>query len=132
VVLAVGVMLTFTGAVSAFVHRHPTFPVLALRFLILIGVMPAAEGIENHIERGYIYFAMAFSLVVELLNLRLRKRAAPAPHDLTGVIPRALQNFFLRQRLRRVKPLRPLPFPTQLTRTALAVWLRGCGILFFC
>jgi predicted tellurium resistance membrane protein TerC len=81
IVLAVGVMLVFSGTVSAFVHRHPTIQMLALSFLILIGVMLVAEGVEKHIERGYIYFAMAFSLVVELLNLRLRKRAAPTAHD---------------------------------------------------
>jgi predicted tellurium resistance membrane protein TerC len=85
VVLAVGVMLVFSGAISVFVHRHPTLQMLALSFLILIGVMLMAEGIEKHIERGYIYFAMAFSLVVELLNLRLRKRAPPAPRDITGI-----------------------------------------------
>ena len=78
VVLAVGVMLAFSGAVSAFVHRHPTIQMLALSFLILIGVMLVAEGIEKHVERGYIYFAMAFSLVVELLNQRMRKREAAA------------------------------------------------------
>jgi predicted tellurium resistance membrane protein TerC len=82
-VLAVGVMLAFSGPLSVFVHRHPTFQMLALSFLILIGVMLVAEGIEKHIERGYIYFAMAFSLVVELLNLRLRKRSAPDKHDFT-------------------------------------------------
>jgi predicted tellurium resistance membrane protein TerC len=80
-VLAVGVMLVSAGPVSRFVHRHPTLKMLALSFLILIGVMLVAEGIEKHIERGYIYFAMAFALVVELLNLRLRKRAAPASTD---------------------------------------------------
>jgi predicted tellurium resistance membrane protein TerC len=85
VVLAVGVMLAFSGAVSAFVHRHPTIQMLAFSFLILIGVMLMAEGIEKHVERGYIYFAMAFSLVVELLNLRLRKRTAPAAHNFTDV-----------------------------------------------
>jgi len=85
VVLAVGVMLAFSGAVSAFVHRHPTIQMLALSFLILIGVMLVAEGIEKHMERGYIYFAMAFSLVVELLNQRLRKPAAPAKDNLTKV-----------------------------------------------
>jgi predicted tellurium resistance membrane protein TerC len=84
-VLAVGVMLLFAGAVSAFVHRHPTIQMLALSFLILIGVMLVAEGIEKHIERGYIYFAMAFSLVVELLNLRLRKQAAPAKGNFAKV-----------------------------------------------
>jgi predicted tellurium resistance membrane protein TerC len=85
VVLAVGVMLAFSGAVSAFVHRHPTIQMLALSFLILIGVMLVAEGIEKHIERGYIYFAMAFSLVVELLNQRLPKREAPDTRNLARV-----------------------------------------------
>jgi predicted tellurium resistance membrane protein TerC len=84
VVLAVGVMLVFSGPISGFVHRHPTLQMLALSFLILIGVMLVAEGIEKHIERGYIYFAMAFSLIVEMLNLRLRKQAALATPKLTG------------------------------------------------
>ena len=76
-IIAVGVMLAFSGAISTFVNRHPSMKILALSFLILIGVMLVAEGIEKHIERGYIYFAMAFALVVELLNLRLRKAATP-------------------------------------------------------
>jgi predicted tellurium resistance membrane protein TerC len=83
VVLAVGVMLVFSGPVSAFVHRQPTIQMLALSILILIGVMLVAEGIEKHVERGYIYFAMAFALVVELLNQRLRKRSAPATPEFT-------------------------------------------------
>jgi predicted tellurium resistance membrane protein TerC len=86
VVLAVGVMLVFAESISGFVHRHPTIQMLALSFLILIGVMLVAEGVEKHIERGYIYFAMAFSLVVELLNQRLRKGKAAA-QDLSGVSP---------------------------------------------
>jgi predicted tellurium resistance membrane protein TerC len=76
-VFAVGVMLAFAGVISDFVHRHPTVKMLALCFLILIGVMLVAEGFETHIERGYLYFAMSFSLVVELLNLRLRKQGPP-------------------------------------------------------
>lgn len=77
-VLAVGVMLLFAGAVGAFVERHPTVKMLALSFLILIGVMLVAEGFGRHVDKGYIYFAMAFSLGVELLNLRVRKgRSAP-------------------------------------------------------
>jgi predicted tellurium resistance membrane protein TerC len=83
-VLAVGVMLAFSGPVSAFVHRHPTMQMLTLSFLILIGVMLVAEGIEKHVERGYIYFAMAFALAVELLNLRVRKPAAPSTPNVTG------------------------------------------------
>ena len=76
-VIAVGVMLVFAGRISAFVERHPTVKVLALSFLILIGVMLVAEGMGQHIGKGYIYFAMAFSLAVELLNLRVRKPPAP-------------------------------------------------------
>lgn len=71
VILAVVVMLIFSEPVSRFVTRNPTLKMLALSFLILIGVMLVAEGVGTHINKGYIYFAMAFSLVVELLNLRL-------------------------------------------------------------
>jgi predicted tellurium resistance membrane protein TerC len=77
VILAAIVMLVFAGPISDFVHRHPTMKILALSFLILIGVMLVAEGFGQHINKGYIYFAMAFSVLVELLNLRLRKKAAP-------------------------------------------------------
>jgi predicted tellurium resistance membrane protein TerC len=73
-VVAVGVMLVFAGAVSSFVERHPTMKMLALAFLLLIGVMLVAEAGGRHIERGYVYFAMAFSLSVELLNLRAARR----------------------------------------------------------
>ncbi|MBK6689555.1 MAG: TerC family protein [Deltaproteobacteria bacterium] len=72
-VLAIGVMIVFAGTVSAFIDRHPTMKVLALSFLILIGVMLTAEGLGQHISKGYIYFAMAFSLGVEMINLRMRK-----------------------------------------------------------
>ena len=80
-VVAVLVMLAFAGAVSRFVDRHPTMKMLALSFLILIGVMLVAEGLGQHIDKGYIYFAMAFSLLVEMLNLRLRRPSTPAPRD---------------------------------------------------
>jgi predicted tellurium resistance membrane protein TerC len=77
-VVAVGVMLVFAGSIGDFVERHPTMKMLALSFLLLIGVMLVAEAFGRHIEKGYIYFAMAFSFVVELLNMRLRrKQAAP-------------------------------------------------------
>ncbi len=94
-VLAVGVMLAFADPVSDFVHRHPTLKMLALSFLILIGVLLVAEGIDKHIEHGYIYFAMAFALAVELLNLRLRRRtpagpARPPPTPLPGDAARRL------------------------------------------
>jgi predicted tellurium resistance membrane protein TerC len=78
IVLAVGVMMVFAGTVSRFVERHPTLKMLALSFLILIGVMLVAEGIGTHVNKGYIYFAMAFSLIVETLNLRMRSKAKAA------------------------------------------------------
>lgn len=79
IVGAIAVMLGFAGPLSRFVERHPTMKMLALAFLILIGVILVAEGVHHHVPRGYIYFAMAFSLGVELLNLRMtarRKRLA--------------------------------------------------------
>ncbi len=80
VMIAVGVMLIFARPVSDFVERHPTIKMLALSFLLLIGVMLTVEGFGKHIEKGYIYFAMGFSLFVELLNIRLRRaRGGPVP-----------------------------------------------------
>jgi predicted tellurium resistance membrane protein TerC len=76
-VIAMGVMMFFAAAIGEFVHRHPTMKVLALSFLILIGVMLVAEGMGQHVSKAYIYFAMAFSFVVELLNLRVRKDDKP-------------------------------------------------------
>jgi predicted tellurium resistance membrane protein TerC len=72
-VIAMVVMLVSMGAISGFVERHPSVKILALAFLLLIGVMLVAEGFGQHVSKGYIYFAMAFSLLVELLNLRYRK-----------------------------------------------------------
>jgi predicted tellurium resistance membrane protein TerC len=77
VVIAVGFMLVFAGPISSFVERHPTVKMLALSFLLLIGFALVAEGFGQHIPKGYIYFAMAFSLGVEMLNLRLRKPVEP-------------------------------------------------------
>ncbi len=76
-VIAVGVMLVFAGKVGDFVNRHPSMKILALSFLLLIGVMLTAEGMGQHVGKGYIYAAMAFSLGVELLNMRLRKKSTP-------------------------------------------------------
>jgi predicted tellurium resistance membrane protein TerC len=73
VIIAVGFMLVFSGSVSRFVEKHPTIKMLALSFLLLIGVSLVAESLEFHIPKGYIYFAMTFSLFVEVLNIRLRK-----------------------------------------------------------
>ena len=77
VVVAVAFMMVFAGPVSGFVERHPTVKMLALSFLILIGVSLVAESFDEHIPKGYIYFAMAFSVMVEFLNLRSRKRSEP-------------------------------------------------------
>ena len=74
VVIAVGVMMAFAGAVAHFVEKHPTFKMLALSFLLLIGVVLVADGLGRHIEKGYIYFAMGFSFFVELLNLKVAKK----------------------------------------------------------
>jgi predicted tellurium resistance membrane protein TerC len=78
VVVAIGFMMAFSGSISGFVSRHPTIKMLALSFLILIGVALIAEGLDQHIPKGYIYFAMAFSVGVELLNLRVRGAQAKA------------------------------------------------------
>jgi predicted tellurium resistance membrane protein TerC len=76
VVLAMIVMLLFAQIISDFIHKHPTFQILALSFLILIGTMLIAEAFHYHVPKGYIYFAVAYSLVVELINMRVRKNRA--------------------------------------------------------
>lgn len=77
VVISIIAMMLFAGSIGAFVQRHPTIKMLALSFLLLIGVMLVAEGFHQTIPKGYIYFAMAFSVIVEILNMRLRKKADP-------------------------------------------------------
>ena len=77
VILAVCVMMFSAGPISTFVNRHPTVKVLALSFLLLIGISLVGEGLGMHIPKGYIYFAMGFSVFVELINLRVRRVAAP-------------------------------------------------------
>ena len=77
VVIAVGVMMFAAGPISAFVHRHPTVKMLALSFLLMIGVSLIADGLGQHIAKGYIYFAMGFSVFVEMLNIRARARSKP-------------------------------------------------------
>jgi len=74
VILAMVVMLLAAGAISDFVNRHPTIKMLALSFLLLVGVVLVADGFGQHVEKGYIYFAMAFSFAVEMLNMKLRKK----------------------------------------------------------
>jgi predicted tellurium resistance membrane protein TerC len=72
-IIAVGVMFVFANVVAEFVNRHPSMKILALSFLLLIGVLLVADGFGHHVNRGYVYFAMAFSLIVELMNMRFRK-----------------------------------------------------------
>ena len=74
IVVAVGIMMVASGPISRFVEDHPTVKMLALSFLLLIGMSLIAEGMGLHIPKGYIYFAMGFSVFVEVLNLRLRSR----------------------------------------------------------
>jgi predicted tellurium resistance membrane protein TerC len=74
VVLSVGMMMLFAGPIGRFVSAHPTIKMLALSFLIMVGMVLVADGLEFHVPKGYVYFAMAFSVAVEMLNLRLRRR----------------------------------------------------------
>ena len=77
VIIAVGVMMVSSKSISDFVEKHPTIKMLALSFLLLIGVSLIAEGFEQHIPKGYIYFAMAFSVFVEMLNLKMKSKTKP-------------------------------------------------------
>ncbi|MDP9864382.1 MULTISPECIES: TerC family protein [Streptosporangium] len=86
VIVSVVVMLFASGPISRFVDKHPSIKMLALSFLVLIGVVLIAEGFEQHISKGYIYFAMAFSLVVELLNIRMRGKAAKGVPEEDGPV----------------------------------------------
>ena len=78
VVISVALMMVFAGAIGRFVSDHPTIKVLALSFLVVVGVVLIAEGFGHHVPKGYIYFAMAFSLAVEMLNIRLRRHSRRA------------------------------------------------------
>ena len=77
VIISVAVMMLAAEPISAFVHRHPTVKMLALSFLLLIGMSLVAEGFDHHIPKGYVYFAMGFSVFVEAINLRMRKKTEP-------------------------------------------------------
>lgn len=79
IVIAIGVMMIASKPIGEFVEKHPTIKMLALAFLVLVGVALVAEGTGHEIPKGYLYFAMAFSFAVEMLNLRLRKRQKPTP-----------------------------------------------------
>ncbi len=76
VIASVALMMVFAGAIGRFVSAHPSIKMLALSFLVVVGVVLIAEGFDHHVPKGYVYFAMAFSLGVEMLNIRMRKRAA--------------------------------------------------------
>ncbi len=84
VVLSIGVMMVFSAAISKFINTHPTMQMLALSFLILIGVMLIAEGFHQHVSKGYLYFSIAFSLGVELLNMRLHKNKKKPKTEVSG------------------------------------------------
>ncbi|MBA4104793.1 MAG: hypothetical protein C0485_03465 [Pirellula sp.] len=85
VLLAIAVMIAFSGPIANFVNKHPSIKMLALSFLILIGVVLIAEGLHTHIPRGYIYFSMAFSLLVEMLNLRARRHVTDERETLEAI-----------------------------------------------
>lgn len=76
VIASVALMMLFAGPIGRFVSDHPTIKMLALSFLVVVGVVLVAEGFDHHVPKGYVYFAMAFSVVVEMLNIRMRRRAA--------------------------------------------------------
>jgi predicted tellurium resistance membrane protein TerC len=77
IIIAIGVMMIFAGAVSRFINAHPTLQILALSFLILIGFMLVIDGLHYHVPKGYIYFAVFFSLIVEMINIRIRRKTQP-------------------------------------------------------
>jgi len=81
VVLSIGIMIIFSGSISSFIQRHPSMEVLALGFLILIGFMLFLEGLHQEVPKGYIYFAIVFSLLIEMVNIRIRKRRKKAKEE---------------------------------------------------
>jgi predicted tellurium resistance membrane protein TerC len=87
VVVSVGLMMFFAGPIGRFVSAHPTIKMLALSFLVVVAVVLIAEGFGHHVPKGYIYSAMAFSLVVEMLNIRLRRHSTRAELDATRYVP---------------------------------------------
>jgi predicted tellurium resistance membrane protein TerC len=87
VIVSVGLMMLFASAIGRFVSAHPTIKMLALAFLVVVGVVLVAEGFGHKVPKGYVYFAMAFSLGVELLNIWMRKRSAKPVHLRDGYRP---------------------------------------------
>jgi predicted tellurium resistance membrane protein TerC len=80
VIASVGMMMVFAGSIGRFVSKHPTIKMLALSFLVLVGVVLIAEGFDYHVPKGFVYFAMAFSVIVEMLNIRMRKKSTVPAH----------------------------------------------------
>ena len=80
VIVSVGLMMVFAGPIGRFVSAHPTIKMLALAFLVVVGVVLIAEGFGHHVPKGYVYSAMAFSFLVEMLNIKMRKRAPEPVH----------------------------------------------------
>src|SRR6478609_5204756 len=78
VILSIGIMIAFSGKISDFIHQHPSMEVLALGFLILIGFMLFLEGLHKEVPKGYVYFAIVFSMIIEMVNIRVRKRRKKA------------------------------------------------------
>lgn len=91
VILSIGFMTAFAGPVSRFINEHPTMQMLAMSFLVLIGVLLVAEGFQQHVSKGYVYFAIAFSMGVELLNMRLRRREREQVVQLHGILEEGKQ-----------------------------------------
>ncbi|HPH47354.1 MAG TPA: TerC family protein [Chryseolinea sp.] len=81
VVLSIGIMIIFSGKISDFIHKHPSMEVLALGFLILIGFMLFLEGLHKEVPKGYVYFAIVFSMIIEMVNIRVRKRRKKAKEE---------------------------------------------------
>jgi predicted tellurium resistance membrane protein TerC len=81
VILSIGIMIIFSGAISNFIHKHPSMEVLALGFLILIGFMLFLEGLHEEVPKGYIYFAIVFSMIIEMVNIRVRNRRKKAREE---------------------------------------------------
>jgi predicted tellurium resistance membrane protein TerC len=81
VILSIGIMIIFSGKISDFIHKHPSMEVLALGFLILIGFMLFLEGLHKEVPKGYIYFAIVFSMIIEMVNIRVRNRRKKAKEE---------------------------------------------------
>jgi predicted tellurium resistance membrane protein TerC len=94
IVISLAVMLIFSGKISDFIHQHPAMKLLAISFLMMIGMVLVIEGLHVHVPKGYIYFAMAFALAIEVLNMKIRKKTKPvelknfpAERNITGTQP---------------------------------------------